>query len=262
MRAFVSGVGVLAPGLTDWVAAAPVLAGHDTYREAPMRAPAIDGLAPNEARRCPLIARVALDVGQQALRAAGWEPALIPTVFSSASGDLDIADRNCRSLAADPPVISPTLFHNSVHNAVAGYWGIAMQAQAPTISLSAYDDSVVAGLLEALMMLASCPRVLLVVYDLPPPPALAAVRPVTRPMAIALALAADRPAACVGRLDGDWVVGASMPTTLDDPRLEWMRCDNAAGRGLPLLVALQRPAATTVTLPFWQTGALVIRVQP
>ncbi|MHB1565193.1 MAG: beta-ketoacyl synthase chain length factor [Acidiferrobacter sp.] len=262
MKAFVAGIGLLAPGLADWTAARRVLAGRSPYVEAPLRVPTVRGLAPNEARRCPLIARVALDVGQQALGDAGWAPSLIPTVFSSASGDLDIADRNCQSLAADPPTISPTLFHNSVHNAVAGYWGIAMQAQAPTTSLSAYDDSFAAGLLEALTWLATHPRVLLVVYDLPSPRALAAARPVTVPIAVAMALAVVRPAAAVGALDGRWVAGPAIAAPLDDGRLERLRNGNAAGRGLPLLVALARQTATTMTLPFWQTGALKVEVQP
>ena len=34
-------------------------------------------------------------------------------------------------LAADPRELSPTRFHNSVHNAPAGYWTVAAHCHAP-----------------------------------------------------------------------------------------------------------------------------------
>ena len=58
-----------------------------------------------------------------------------------------------RSARRSPPAsgsISPTRFHNSVHNAAAGYWGIATGATAAANALCAYDASFGAGLLEAL----------------------------------------------------------------------------------------------------------------
>ena len=35
----------------------------------------------------------------------------------------------CEALATDEREVSPTRFHNSVHNASAGYWGIATRSQ-------------------------------------------------------------------------------------------------------------------------------------
>ena len=55
----------------------------------------------------------------------GRDPATLPSVFTSAHGDLAVNDYMCATLATQPTAISPTRFHNSVHNAAAGYWTIA-----------------------------------------------------------------------------------------------------------------------------------------
>ena len=53
-----------------------------------------------------------------------------------------------------PHTISPTRFHNSVHNAAAGYWTIGAGCMQATTALSAYDATFAEGLLEALAQLA------------------------------------------------------------------------------------------------------------
>ena len=67
---------------------------------------------------------VALEVALAACRAADRDPATLPSVFASTHGDLAITDYMCETLATDPTAVSPTKFHNSVHNAAAGYWTI------------------------------------------------------------------------------------------------------------------------------------------
>ena len=59
------------------------------------------------------------------------------------------ATRSARRSPAER-LISPTRFHNSVHNAAAGYWGIATGATPAANALCADDASFGAGLLEAL----------------------------------------------------------------------------------------------------------------
>ena len=59
------------------------------------------------------------------MRASGRDPATLPSVFTSAHGDLAVNDYMSSTLATQPTAISPTRFHNSVHNAAAGYWTIA-----------------------------------------------------------------------------------------------------------------------------------------
>ena len=61
-----------------------------------------------------------------------------------------INDYMCATLAATPTLISPTKFHNSVHNAAAGYWTHRPPAAtSASTALTAFDASFGAGLLEA-----------------------------------------------------------------------------------------------------------------
>jgi hypothetical protein len=72
----------------------------------------------------------------------------------------------CATLIGDPTSISPTRFHNSVHNAAAGYWTIGAGAMAPATSISAFDGTFAQGLIEACVQLATgAEAVLLVAYD-------------------------------------------------------------------------------------------------
>ena len=97
--------------------------------------------------------------------------------------------RICEALASPERELSPTRFHNSVHNAAAGYWTIAAGSRRPSASVCGYDASFTAGLLEAASQVcAERAAVLLVAYDVPYPPPLQAVRPFTEPFAVALLL--------------------------------------------------------------------------
>jgi len=52
---------------------------------------------------------------------AGVEPATLPSVFASSGGDGHNCHEICQALSLEERLISPTRFHNSVHNAAAGY---------------------------------------------------------------------------------------------------------------------------------------------
>ena len=97
------------------------------------------------------VVRWAMCVAQEAMEQAQVDPRDVATVFAS-SGRTGVLDQLCTTLAAPTRMISPTLFHQSVHNTAAGYWGIATACQQSSTALSCYDCSFVGGLLEA----ASC----------------------------------------------------------------------------------------------------------
>jgi len=165
LQATVEGIGFWAPGLPSWDAARAFANGGGAVAGAPTR-PSPQLLAPNERRRAPEPVAVALEVALAACTGAGREPAALPSVFASASGDLAITDYMCATLASDPRSISPTRFHNSVHNAAAGYWAIGTGAMQPATALSAGDATFAQALVEALMQLASgADAVLLAAYD-------------------------------------------------------------------------------------------------
>ena len=165
LSAGIAGIGFWARGLPSWQAACAYLADDALPVDAPAR-PSPQLLAPNERRRAPETVAVALEVALAACTAAGRDPATLPSVFASTHGDLNITDYMCETLAGEPRSLSPTRFHNSVHNAAAGYWTIGAGAMAPATAISAHDASFAQGLLEALAQLATgTGAVLLVACD-------------------------------------------------------------------------------------------------
>lgn len=165
LQATIEGVGFWADGLPGWAAACAYARDGARPAEAPAR-PSPQLLPPNERRRAPETVAVALEVAVAACAAAGREAAALSSVFVSTHGDLAITDYMCATLARDPRSLSPIRFHNSVHNAAAGYWTIGTGAMQPATALSAGEASFAQGLLEALVQLDSGDEaVLLVAYD-------------------------------------------------------------------------------------------------
>jgi hypothetical protein len=163
--ATLEGIGFWATGLPSWQAARALVADGTRPDNPPLR-PSPQLLAPNERRRAPESVAVALEVAMAACAAAGRDPKTLPSVFASTHGDLAITDYMCSTLSTDAAAISPTRFHNSVHNAAAGYWTIGAGCVEPATALSSYDASFAQGLLEAVVQLqAGAPAVLLVAFD-------------------------------------------------------------------------------------------------
>lgn len=168
MTAYIQGIGFWGNQLPDWEKAAHFArTGELPDAESIAKKPAPQLLAANERRRAPDSVLLALDVGLQACATAKRDPSTLPSIFTSTHGDLAITDYMAETLATDPVSISPTKFHNSVHNAAAGYWTIGNHCMAPATAISAHDYSFAQGLIEALMQLsAGNPDVLLVAYDI------------------------------------------------------------------------------------------------
>ena len=95
------------------------------------RAAVAKRVPPTERRRAPEPVLLAREAAGRPATMAGREPATLACVFTSTHGDLAITDAMCATLAADPRELSPTRFHNSVHNAPAGYWTVAAHCHRP-----------------------------------------------------------------------------------------------------------------------------------
>jgi hypothetical protein len=250
VKAYVHSIGLLAPGLSNWMQSMPVLAGEAVYRAGPLDAPHPELLPPAERRRTGLPVKLALAVGQQALESAGVEPTRIRTIFASSGSDGEVLHELCETLAGPQREISPTRFHNSVHNAPAGYWGIATRAIAPSISLACYDATFAAGLIEAAVQLATeADQVLLICCDVPYPEPLAAVRPISAAFACALLLSRSGGDDRVGEVHLSIATG-SRDTALHDPALESLRRGNPAARSLALLAALASGQPRDIALEY------------
>ena len=257
----VEGVALIGPGFADWAAARAVLAGAAPYAAAPTSVPPPALLPPNERRRSGLAVRIALAAGSAALAGAAREASTLATVFASSAADGDTCHAICEQLAGSERLISPTRFHNSVHNAPAGYWSIATRSMAPSTSLSAYDASFCAGLLEAAALVeARGAAVLLVAFDAPYPEPLLSKRPLPAAFGLGLVLAPPGTGAAHAQLQLD--LAADTPDALADPALEALRRAIPTARALPLLRLLARGERGSAVLDFQEGLALRATVTP
>jgi hypothetical protein len=267
LTAYLDGIGLVGPGLDNWPAARTILAGHAAYESRPLAVAAPQSLPPAERRRIGLAIKVALAVGQEAIDAGKLDAKQLATVFSSSGADNDNCDAICKVLASDDRSISPTRFHNSVHNAPAGYWGIASGAMTPATVLCAHDASFSAGLLEAMTQVAVERQVnferrgtLLITYDMPYPEPLHAKRPLPSAFGIALALMPERSAHSLAWIELE--LSDAVPDTLADPALEALRRAIPAARGLPLLQCIARGEGGRVVLDYLAPLRLDVQVEP
>ena len=201
LSAYVDGIGLLAPGLTGWAQAAALLRGQAPYQPAATALPAPEILPPAERRRASRIVKTALAVGLEAVRQAGRDAAPLPAGFASSGGAGASCDALCELLAGADRQISPTRFHNSVHNAASGYWSIATGATPAGQVVCAHDASAALGLLEALVQIGQGEQALLLVAaDTEYPAPLHATRPVSDASGIALVLTAQASEHSLARL--------------------------------------------------------------
>jgi hypothetical protein len=190
LRVAVEAVSFWSSRLPGWDLARAVIRGEQPPPDTISARPAPTLLAPTERRRAPDTVAVALEVAARACEAAGRPPAQLPSVFASTHGDLAISDYMCTTLASTPALISPIKFHNSVHNAAAGYWSIGTGSVAPYTAISAFEYTFGAGLLEAASQVACEGKpVLYVAFDIEGKGALATVAPSRGLLGVALILA-------------------------------------------------------------------------
>lgn len=256
LELFVDGVGVWSAQLADFTAFRRWLDTGETTPPATAR-PAADVLPANERRRAPEHVLLAVDVAGQAVRMSGYAADQLPCVFSSAHGDQAVTDYMCGTLAAEPTALSPTRFHNSVHNAPAGYWTIATGCQAASAAVCGHHASLGAGLLEAAMLVvADNQSVLFVCSDIAGSGAIGAVTECQGAFGCALVLSPHRSERSLARL----VLRTSdqsihQPTGTSLLPAAWLATNSTAHAALPLLMLVagqgrhyHLPAATQLGL--------------
>lgn len=260
IQTFVKAVGLAAPGLFGWQNAIAVLSGNREYQAAELPVLKPPMLQPNERRRTSKTIKLALQAIYDALgeRALGNEFA---TVFASSEGDMEIVDYICNALNQEGRPVSPTHFHNSVHNAPAGYACIAAGSHAPSNSLAALQGSFAAGLLEAGVQAVTDKRpVLCVIYDNPVPFPLNEFIPIHVPFATALLLSSESDnslaAMTLELSDG------GNESRMADLQLEALREGNPAARSLPLLQQLASGERASLRFPYLPGLGLRVEVNP
>ena len=261
LSAYIQGIGLIGPGLSDWQSGSRAIAGEEPYSPRPTTVPPPEGLPPAERRRTGATVKLALAVAQQAVAAAGADPQRLPAVFSSSGGDGVICHEICETLASADRQVSPTRFHNSVHNAAAGYWSLATGATAVSTALCAYDGSFAAGLLEALALVAvDRVSVLLSAYETTYPEPLRATRPLPDSFGVAMVLTPARAANACALLTAGVCNDGAAADRLSDAGLEALRAALPAARSLPLLRLLARAEPGQVVLDYIGEQCVAVEV--
>ncbi|MEX2497164.1 MAG: beta-ketoacyl synthase chain length factor [Woeseia sp.] len=238
------GLGAWSERFADWSALARGLRTGAWDRNAVLQPARI---ASRERRRAPKQVKMAIEVMSQACEMADLEPASVATVFSSAMGDMDITNYMCSALAMSPREISPTRFHNSVHNAPAGYWSIATGSHTPASAISAYRYTAPMSFLEAaIQAIEENVPVLVVTQETAAPVALKDTCPTDTDFSAAILLApSDRSTTPVATVRFTLrSEAASWPHTPHD--LANAYSDHPGAGLLPLLAAIAMPGAERV----------------
>jgi hypothetical protein len=231
----IEGLGLWTPQLGNVDALRALLAG--TPMAPPPARPAAATLPANERRRAPESVLLATEVADQAVAMSGRAARELACVFTSSHGDQAITDYMCATLATAPTELSPTRFHNSVHNAPVGYWTIATGCHAASTAVCAHTLSFGAGLLEAVsLVLADQRPVLLVCSDTAGGGPLAEVTGCMQAFGCALVLAPHAGPATLARLDLQ-LSPAPTDAPLPEPLHGW-RAGNPSAASLPLLALL------------------------
>jgi hypothetical protein len=183
-------------------------------------------------------------------------------VFASTHGDLAISDYMCATLVDTPALISPIKFHNSVHNAAAGYWSIGTSSHASYTAISAFHHTFGVGLLETAVQIA-CEQqpVLYVAFDVESKGALSTMAPSRGLLGVALVLAPVSAARPGGRRL-TLRIAADEPSKATSARsaAAALVADNALAPCMPLMEALATDAPATLQLTLGERTALNIQV--
>ncbi len=260
LAAYIEGIGLLGPGLHNWPDSQSILNGQTPYNPQKTLLPAPALLPAAERRRSGALVKLTLAVGLEAIQAAGLDAADLPAVFSSSGGDGENCHAICEMLASSDRQISPTRFHNSVHNTAAGYWGIATGAMTSSSVLCAFDASFGAGLLEALaLVVVDHTRTVLLACDTPYPEPLFTARPIPDAFGIALVLS---PVKTPGALAEISVALSDDAADRLDGELEKLRAAIPAARSLPMLSTIAMRKDGRVVLDYLDHKTLAVAISP
>lgn len=264
-------VGVLAPGigsLSELLACcrrAPEHAPTPTPATATagLELPPPKALPANERRRASQVVRLTLACAEQALQTSPFPVDSLRMVFASDEGTGEVCQQMLEALATTR-MVSPLLFHNSVHNAPSGYFSIGYQNRQPATSVSLGHESFASGLLCAASEACTGGQpVLFLAYDAPMPEPMRSLLPVEHATATAWIIASGgEPASGQAALASFELSLHSAATRTHQALPAWLPAAwaaNSSAQGLvalALLDATQEHAACELGV-----GAQVLRIE-
>jgi hypothetical protein len=264
-RVWLTGVGILGPGLDGWEQTRAILQRRSAYVPSPVNIPEPAILPPRDHRRCSNTVSLALHTARQTAQAGGVDLATTPSVFANSAGDGEIVHRLLSALAKSDKPVSPTDFHNSVHNASAFYWSLGTGCHAASTSIAAARFSFAAGLLKAAIhSVVELAPTIMVCFDSPLPAPMGDTYPIVSPLAVGFALWHQAVKEPLASLELSWMptvdpeAEASRPLL---PELKDLCHGNPAGRALPLLEAIAHRNETIVAIPGAHDAVLRIDVK-
>ncbi len=233
-KVFIEAVGLLATGIPSWQAflnndLQPL--GDEFPKLTAERLPRA------ERRRATKITRLAFMTSEQSAAASSMPAGQLANVFVSSCSSTDIVDSVCLQLCDDPMLVSPTQFHNSVHNAPVGYWSIASESKMPSSSICGHDHSFAAGLLDTYsqVLIEKIPA-MLTAADNVVAGRLQPFRDIAYPFATSFVLTPNQTKKSLASLTLSTQTGQQETRLTGE--LEAMRAGNPAARSLPFLLQL------------------------
>jgi hypothetical protein len=262
MKLSITGIGACSRGFQNWDEFQTV-SGTLAADTATWNMPAPNQIPGRERRRAPALVKLAVEVAHQACDMGGIPKTEVASVFCSAMGDSEIATYICQTLAGPMKVLSPTKFHNSVHNAPAGYWSISAENRAPSSSVASSRHSFPVALLEACVFATAESRpVLLVAADIQVRGPYAAVYPIDNPFGAGLLIQHQVDD------DGGWSFtlehrnGRVDWPTLKNPFLQELSETNPAARCLCLIEAIALQEQGVIEWPLSEYTYLHLDLSP
>ncbi|MFV8753913.1 beta-ketoacyl synthase chain length factor [Nannocystaceae bacterium ST9] len=149
--AWLRGVGLWTlghPSFAAWVAAG-MPEQFDPAPDATPGKPSADLLHPRLRRRTSLLTRMIVTALAEAAQQGGAAHEQTRYIVVSSWGEIETTVELLGQLAIPGGPISPTAFHNSVHNTATGYLSIASGNHWPSTALAAGPHALEIGLLEA-----------------------------------------------------------------------------------------------------------------
>jgi len=208
-------------------------------------------------RRTSRLTRSIAEVLGDLAVSCGVDLSRVPVVHGSCLGEIDTTVRLLEMMNEEDGALSPTRFHNSVHNTAPAYMSIATKNRGFSTSVAAGASTVAAAVLEALGVLCSREsEVVVVVADEPVPAPLAQGRSYEG-LAVALYLSHKSGQDGGARLHGLRRAQVSGPTETT-PELAANPCAPA----LDLVRACESGVRTTVGLEHQAKFGWCIDVEP
>lgn len=260
---YISGVGIFSAGLVGWPVSVPVLTGKEKINSSDQPKLAPELLPAAVRRRAGNYIRLAAEVADEAVKQSGLDPSQLASVFTTSESDGKIADAICRAVCEEQPVVSPTMFHNSVTNAPAGYWCMAANSMKPSTSIAGHEGSFSVGLIEACLQIETEENdVLLLCHDVTMPYPLNKATRIDTDFGVALVLTGKQQKTSLGIVNWQAVPRSESVSVVGIKEVDDIREGNTAARCLPLLAQLAMKKKESVILPYNEQQNLQVTIRP